>query len=107
MEVLRAYLPPTPKNQLRALKDFYQHIVSGKKSFAWYKIYGVMARKEVWVVTDPVNLSLCNEIGLTAYASMTEALAKAMNRCGGDARIAFIPYGRYTIIKPNRKEIHG
>lgn len=101
MEVLRAYLPPTPENQLRALKDFYHHIVSGKKSFAWFKIYEVMARKEVWVVTDPVNLSICKEIHLKAYTSIAEAFTLAMDRLGPKARIAFIPYGRYTIIKTN------
>jgi nickel-dependent lactate racemase len=108
MDVLRPYLAAPGKNRVRALKDFYQQIVSGKKSFAWYKIYEVLARKDVWLVTDPVNLPLCKEIGLTAFASMAEAFSRAMDRCGRDAQVAFIPYGRYTIIKSGlRRETHG
>jgi nickel-dependent lactate racemase len=101
MDVLKPYLSSPARNQARALKDFYRQIVSGKKSFAWYKIFEVMTRKEVWMVTDPVNLPVCQEIGLTAYTSITEAFSRAMDHCGKNAQVAFIPYARYTIIKAN------
>jgi nickel-dependent lactate racemase len=101
MDVMKPYLSSPARNQARALIDFYRQIVSGKKSFAWYKIFEVMTRKEVWLVTDPVNLPFCHDIGLTAYASITEAFNRAMDHCGKDAQVAFIPYARYTIIKAN------
>ena len=101
MDMLKPYLYSPARNRARALKDFYRQIVSGKKSFAWYKIFEVMTRKEVWVVTDPVNLPLCREIGLTVYTSITEAFNRAMDHCGKNAQVAFIPYARYTIIKAN------
>ena len=102
MEVLKNYLPPSKENGIRALKDFYRHIVAGTKSFAWYKIYEVMTRKDVWLVTDKVNLSFCKEIGLTAFESIGEAFDQAIKKCGDNAQIAFIPYGRYTIIKSGK-----
>ena len=59
-----------------------------------------MTRKHVWIVTDKSNLSFCREIGLIAYESIDEAFAQAMGKCGNEAGVAFIPYGRYTIVKP-------
>ena len=99
MEVLKNYLPPSKENGIRALKDFYRQTVAGSKSFAWYKIYEVMTRKKVWVVTDKVNLPMCKEIGLRAYESIEEAFDQAIKKCGVNAHIAFIPYARYTIVK--------
>ncbi len=101
MEILKDYLPVSEKNKVRALLDFYKQIVSGSKSFAWYKIYEVMTRKDVWIVTDKTNLSFCKEIGLTAFESIEEAFTQAMRKCGDEAGVAFMPYGRYTIVKPS------
>jgi len=100
MEVLKNYLPPSRENTIRALKDFYKQTVSGSRSFAWYKIYEVMTRKEVWLVTDRTNLQICKEIGFNAYESIEEAFEEAMKKLGLKARVAFIPFARYTIIKP-------
>ncbi len=65
-----------------------------------YKIYEVMCKKSVWLVTDKDDLALCREIGFTAFDSMQTAYAKALEVCGDDARVAFIPYGRYTVVRP-------
>jgi lactate racemase len=100
MEILKDYLPVSKENEAKAVLDFYKQIVSGSKSFAWYKIYEVMTRKHVWIVTDKSNLSFCREIGLIAYESIDEAFAQAMAKCGDKAGVAFIPYGRYTVVKP-------
>jgi nickel-dependent lactate racemase len=100
MEIMKDYLPVSKENKVRAVLDFYKQIVSGSKNFAWYKIYEVMTRKHVWIITDKSNLSFCREIGLTAYESIDEAFAQAMKKCGDEAGVAFIPYGRYTIVKP-------
>jgi len=99
MEILKDYLPACEENRIRAVKDFYKQTVTGKKSFAWYKIYEVMTRKEVWVVTDKQNLAECQEIGIIAYDSIETAFDRAIEICGQDAQIAFIPYGRSTILK--------
>lgn len=102
MDLLRPHLPASREGQVGAIRDFYEQVVGKKKerSFTWYKIYEVMIRKELWLVTDKVNLSSCKKIGLTAYDSIEEAFSKAIKKCGDDATVAFIPYGRYTIIRP-------
>jgi hypothetical protein len=58
-----------------------------------------MTRKEVWVVTDKSNLDSCKDIGITAFVSVEEAFQQAMKRCGDEARVAFVPYGRYSVLK--------
>jgi len=105
MDVLKSYLPPSKEKQAQAVLDFYRQTVSGQKSFAWYKIYEVMARKEVWIVTEKKNLSVCEEIGLTVYESIEKAFNQALKKKGANARLAFIPYGRYTLLKPKRVKI--
>ena len=105
MDVLKSYLPPSKEKQVQAVLDFYRQTVSGQKSFAWYKIYEVMTRKEVWIVTEKENLSVCEEIGLTVYESIEKAFNQALKKKGANASLAFIPYGRYTLLKPKRVKI--
>ena len=93
-------MPPSKKNQVRAIIDFYKQTITGKRSFAWYKIYEVMTRKDVWIVTEPENLAVCEKIGLTAFESIETAFTKAIKKCGENAKVAFIPYGRYSVLKP-------
>jgi nickel-dependent lactate racemase len=103
MDLLKPHLPASREKQVGAIKDFYEQVVGKKKnrSFTWYKIYEVMARKEVWVVTGKANIPFCSEIGLPAYESIEEAFGEAMKKCGEDSQVAFIPYGRYTVVKPS------
>jgi len=100
MDLLKPFMPPSKKNQIKALKDFYTKEKELWAGCIWYKIYEVMTRKEVWVVTDKVNLPFCKDIGITAFDSIEEAFNKAVNKCGNDTQVAFIPYGRYTVIRP-------
>ena len=37
--------------------------------------------------------------GMPAFDKIQDAFARAMKKCGKDAKVAFIPYGRYTVIK--------
>jgi hypothetical protein len=100
-DLFKPYLPATKENQARVLKDFYSRKNELAAGCVWYKIYEVMTRKEVWLVTDKANLPFCREVGLTAYESMEEAFAQAMKKCGSHAAVAFIPYGRYSVVKPS------
>ena len=99
MDLLKPTMPPSKENQIKALKDFYTKEKELWAGCIWYKIYEVMTRKEVWVVTDKVNLPFCKDIGLIAFDSIEEAYNQAISKCGDDAQIAFLPYGRYTIVK--------
>ncbi len=105
MDILKRYLPASKEKQVQAVLDFYRQTVSGERSFAWYKIYEVMTRKEVWIVTERKNLPICEEIGLTAHESIEEAFSQAVKKKGKDASFAFIPYGRYTLFKPKTVKI--
>lgn len=100
MDHLKPFMPPSKENQIKALKEFYTKEKELWAGCIWYKIYEVMTRKEVWVVTDKDNLPLCEDIGLTAFDSIEEAFKQAIKKCGSDAQVAFLPYGRYTIVKP-------
>ena len=100
MEHLKSNMPPTRENQIKALKAFYTKEKALSAGSIWYKLYEVMTRKEVWVVTDKDNLDLCRDIGLTALDSIEEAFDRAMKKSGEDARVAFVPYGRYSVLKP-------
>jgi nickel-dependent lactate racemase len=99
MDVLKDFLPASKENLGKATKAFYKRMISGKWTFTWFKIYEVMPQKEVWIVTNKVNLPFCQEIGLTVFESIEEAFSQAMKKCGNEAKVGFIPYGRYTIIR--------
>jgi len=100
-DLFKPYLPASKENQVRAIRDFYNRRNELAAGCVWYKIYEVMTKKEVWWVTDKVNLPFCKEVGLTAYESIEEAFAQAIKKCGNNAAVAFIPYGRYSVVKPS------
>jgi nickel-dependent lactate racemase len=103
MEIMKKYLPATMENKVRAIKDFYRGAVREEQLWlgcVWYKIYEVMSKKDVWLVTESRNLPACKEIGITAFDSIEAAYSQALKKCGEDARVAFIPYGRYSVVRP-------
>ena len=101
MDLMKPYLPASRENHIKALRDLYQREKELWAGCIWYKIYELMTRKQVWLVTNKANLAMCKEIGLTAYESIDQAFKQAIAKCGREARLAFVPYGRYTVIKPN------
>jgi nickel-dependent lactate racemase len=102
MDVMKNYLPASEEKRIKAIKDFYEGKVREEQLWlgcVWYKIYEVMCKKEVWLVTAKDNLPVCEDIGIRAFDSIEGAYAEAMKRCGDDAKVAFIPYGRYTVVR--------
>ena len=57
-----------------------------------------MTRKYVVVVTQKGNLEMSRQAGLKATDLLQEAFQPALKRQGAKARVAFVPYGRYTIL---------
>ena len=45
MDLLKAYMPPSPAHNEEALKDFYSHKNELWAGCIWYKVYEVMVRK--------------------------------------------------------------
>ena len=103
MDIMKNYLPASEEKRIKAIKDFYEGNVREEQLWlgcVWYKIYEVMCKKEVWLVTAKDNLPVCEDIGIRAFDSLEDAYAEAMKRCGDEAQVASIPYGRYTVVRP-------
>jgi len=103
MDIMKKYLPASEEKRVKAIKDFYAGKIREEQLWlgcVWYKIYEVMCKKEVWLVTAKENLAVCEDIGFRAFESLDDAYAEAMEKCGNDAQVASIPFGRYTVIRP-------
>ena len=57
-----------------------------------------MTRKDIIVVTQDYNLEAARGVGLGASAYLDEAFMAAMDKHGPNARVAFVPYGRYSVF---------
>ena len=102
MDVMKSYMPATRETAIKAIKDFYIRENRMKELWlgcVWFKVFEVMTRKELWIVTEGSNLDFCREIGLTAFDSLETAYAEAVKKIGRPPRVGFVPYGRYSVIR--------
>ncbi|MGC8837455.1 MAG: lactate racemase domain-containing protein [Anaerolineae bacterium] len=98
MDLMKDFMPPTPENKVKALRAFYTRDRELWAGCIWWKIYEVMTRKHITVVTRKENLEMSRGAGLDATDSLEEAFQAALKRHGPNARVAFVPYGRYTVL---------
>jgi nickel-dependent lactate racemase len=98
MDLMQEYTPPSPENRAKALRAFYAKDRELWAGCIWWKIYEVMTRKHVSLVTNKENLEMSRGAGLPATESLQEAFEAALKRHGTNARVAFVPYGRYTVL---------
>lgn len=98
MDLMKEYMPPTADNKAKAMSAFYARDRELWAGCIWWKIYEVMTRKNVVIVTNKENLEMCRSVGLNATGSLQEAFNEALKRHGKAARVAFVPYGRYTVL---------
>jgi lactate racemase len=98
MDFMKPFLPATPENQERALKSFYDQSNGLWTGCVWYKLYEAMLHANLHIVTLPKNHALARDIGFDVYESVDTAYRDALRRHGADARLAFVPYGRYTVL---------
>ena len=98
MEFMKPFLPASPENQERALKSFYDQSNGLWTGCVWYKLYEAMLHADVRIVTLPKNHEFARDIGFDVYESVQKAYQDALDRHGADARVAFVPYGRYTVL---------
>lgn len=101
MDLLKAYMPPSKANHEKALKDFYNHKNELWAGCIWYKVYELMVRKTTQYITFAENLPFAREVGLTADApeDIQGAFDRVLAKYGPNATIAFVPYGRYTVLR--------
>jgi nickel-dependent lactate racemase len=98
VDLLQAFMPPSPENKVKALKAFYAKDRELSAGSVWWPIYEVMTRKAATVVTKEENLELSRSFGLNTTSSLEAAFDEAFQRHGRNARVAFVPYGRYSVL---------
>jgi nickel-dependent lactate racemase len=97
MDLMKPYMPPTPENYQRVLKDIHAREIQMWAGCIWVPIYEVMTRKHLKLVTLEENLEMAADIGMDATTSLDEAFAEAMERHGPDAKVIVLPYARYQL----------
>ena len=97
MDLMKPYMPATPENYERVLKDIHARAIQMWAGCIWVPIYEVMTRKHLKLVTLAENLELAADIGIDATTSLGEAFAEAMERHGADAKVIVLPYARYQL----------
>lgn len=98
MDLMSDYLPPSTGNIAKAMRAFYAKDRELWAGCIWWKIYEVMTRKNIVVVTDAGNIEAAKGVGLGASTSLDGAFKDALDRHGKNARVAFVPYGRYSVL---------
>lgn len=98
MDLMQEYMPATEENHVKALTA----LVKGERELwagcIWYPLYRALMQRDVQVVTMQENLEMAKGVGLNVSASLQEAFDAAMEKHGPDAKVAFVPYGRYTVF---------
>ena len=97
MDLMKPYMPATPENYQRVLKDIHAREIQMWAGCIWVPIYEVMTRKHLKLVTLEENLEMAADIGIDATTSLDEAFAEAMDRHGNDAKVLVLPYARYQL----------
>jgi nickel-dependent lactate racemase len=97
MDLMKPYMPATPENYQRVLKDIHARAIQMWAGCIWVPIYEVMTRKQLTMVTLEENLEMAADIGMDATTSLDEAFAAAMERHGADAKVIVLPFARYQL----------
>jgi lactate racemase len=97
MDLMKPYMPATPENYQRVLRDIHARAIQMWAGCIWVPIYEVMTRKHLTIVTLEENLELAADIGLEATTSLDGAFAAAMERHGPEAKVAVLPFARYQL----------
>src|SRR5437763_8359934 len=97
MDLMKPYMPPTPENYQRVLRDIHHRKIQMWAGCIWVPIYEVMTRKHLTLVTLEENLEMAADIGIDATTSLEEAFAAALERHGPKAKVIVLPYARYQL----------
>ena len=97
MDLMKPYMPPTPENYQRVLRDIHTRTIQMWAGCIWVPIYEVMTRKRLTMVTLEENLAMAADIGMHATTSLEEAFAGALERMGPSAKVVVLPFARYQL----------
>ncbi len=98
MDLMKDYMPPSTENHEKALRSFFTRERELWAGCIWYPLYKAMLSRRVKVVTMEKNLTDARAAGIDAVASLPAAFNEAMKRHGPHAKVAVVPYGRYTVF---------
>lgn len=98
MDLMAEYMPPTAANHERVLRDFFLRKRELWAGCIWYPLYKAMMTRTVKVVTQEKNHTDARKAGIDISPSLQDALAEAMKKHGPKARVAFVPFGRYSVF---------
>ena len=98
MDLMQEYMPANQANHVKALRA----LIKGERELwagcIWYPLYRALMQRDVQVVTLEQNLAMAKQVGLNVTSDLKAAFATAMKKHGPDAKVAFVPYGRYTVF---------
>ncbi len=97
IDLMKPYMPATPENYQRVLKDIHARAIQMWAGCIWVPIYEVMTRKHLTMVTLEENLEMAADIGIDATTSLDTAFASALERHGADAKVIVLPFARYQL----------
>src|SRR6266508_5717487 len=97
MDLMKPYMPATPDNYQRVLRDIHARTIQMWAGCIWVPIYEVMTRKHLRLVTLEENLEMAADIGIDATTSLDEAFAQALEQQGNDAKVIVLPFARYQL----------
>src|SRR5437763_15184151 len=97
MDLRKPYMPPTPQNYERVLRDIHHRTIQMWAGCIWVPIYEVMTRKHLKLVTLQENLEMAADIGIDATTSLDEAFDEAMKTHGPEAKVIVLPFARYQL----------
>jgi hypothetical protein len=97
MDLMKPYMPATPENYQRILRDIHARTIQMWAGCIWVPIYEVMTRKHLRLVTLEENLEMAADIGIDATTSLDTAFADAMKQHGPDAKVIVLPFARYQL----------
>ena len=98
MDLLSDIMPPSRANHEKAMRAIFNREKQLWAGCIWYPIFRTCLSRDVQIVTRDDNEELAKNAGLNVETSLEEAVKKAMTKHGADAKVAFVPYGRYTVF---------
>ena len=101
MDLMADYMPPTPENNEKALRDFAKQLKELWAGCIWYPIYREMVYRRCEFVTLEQNLEDARKLGLDIVGptEMQAKVDKLIEKYGPDCKVAFVPFGRYTVLR--------
>ena len=99
MDLMKPYMPPTPENYQRVLRDIHARAIQMWAGCIWVPIYEVMTRKHLKLVTLEENLEMAADIGIDATTSLDDGVrrgdgAARPGREGDRAPVRALPAAR-------------